>query len=157
MTNNLFAILILLVLLYAVVTGFMKGLLAQIGQIAGVVIGILASRALTPSLLGVFGVGSQGSGSAITIVLCYIVVYLVAYFAVVLVARLIRLVVRVACLGVVDRICGAVFKMIKWALIISLVYNLIVACDLSPVPGDSQPVERFVYGVAPFVLGMCGR
>lgn len=155
MTDNLLIILILLVLGYAAVTGFMKGLLAQVGQIVGLVIGVLAARALAPGLLGYLAVDSGGSASAVTTVLCYVLIFLVAYFAVVLIARLIRLVVKVVCLGILDRIGGAVFKIVKWALIISLAYNLCVVIELASVPDrQTKPFENFICRLAPAVFAM---
>lgn len=156
MTFSVTTIIIALVLIYAVVSGFMKGLLSQIGQIAGLIIGILASRALTPEILNMLSVDAGvDTASTVTMVLCYIVVYLAAYFSVVLVAKLIKLVVKVACLGVLDRIGGSVFKLLKWALILSLVYNLLVAIHPASAPGaNSNVVERSVYHIAPALLDM---
>ena len=145
------------VALYAVITGFMKGLLSQIGQIAGLVIGVLAARALTPSLITMLrGDAGVDTTSMIVTVLCYILVYLAAYFSVVLVARFLRLVVRVACLGALDRIGGALFKLLKWMLIMSLVYNLAMAVCPSqlPPPSDNFFIKT-LSGLAPALLDMC--
>lgn len=134
----------------------MKGLLSQIGQIAGMVIGVLTSRALTPSIISMLSVDAgSDTASTVTTVLCYILVYLAAYFCVVLVAKLVKLVVRVACLGALDRIGGALFKALKWALILSLAYNFATAVHPPLTPGEqANVVERTVYGLAPALLDM---
>ncbi len=157
MTSHQIVLAILaIVALYAVITGFMKGLLSQIGQIAGLIIGILAARALTPGLLKMLSVDAGvDSASMISTVLCYILVYLAAYFAVVIVARLLKLVVKVACLGVLDRIGGAVFKLLKWMIIMSLAYNLLVSISPSMAPDPSSgPFETTLYNIAPALLDM---
>lgn len=156
MTPYIWIIIIGLVLLYAVISGFIKGLLSQIGQIAGLIVGVLAARALTPSLLTMLRVDAGvDSASMITTVLCYFLVFLAGYFAIVLLARLVRLVVRVACLGVLDRMGGAIFKLIKWTIILSLVYNLSVAVGLCNAPDASDYwLERTVYRVAPALFDM---
>ena len=156
MTPYLWIIIIGIVLLYAVISGFIKGLLSQIGQIGGLIIGVLAARALTPSLLTMLRTDAGvDSSSMITTVVCYFLVFLAGYFAIVLLARLIKLVVKVACLGVLDRIGGALFKLIKWSIILSLVYNLGVASGLCDAPGASDFwLERTVYRVAPALFDM---
>lgn len=155
-SHQILLIIFAVVTLYAVITGFMKGLLSQIGQIAGLIIGILASRALTPGLLAMLSVDASAEpASMFTTVLCYILVYLAAYFSVVLVARLLKLVVRVACLGVLDRLGGAVFKFLKWLLIMSLAYNLLVTAYPAASPGNAGGfIEKTVCGFAPAVLDM---
>lgn len=145
-----------LIALYAVITGFIKGALAQLGQIVGMVVGVLASRALTPGIVEMLTTDAQsGPVSTITKVLCYILVYLVAYFAVVLLAKLLKVIVKVASLGIIDRLGGAIFRLLKWAFIVSLVYNLYVtmAPSASP-PGADLPVESAVYNLAPKMLDM---
>ncbi len=156
MTPYIWTIIIGLVLLYAVISGFIKGLLSQIGQIAGLIVGVLAARALTPSLLTMLKVDADvDSASMFTTVICYFLVFLAAYFAIVLLANLVKLVVRVACLGILDRMGGAVFKLIKWTIILSLVYNLGVAAGVCNAPGAADNMlERTVYRVAPAVLDM---
>ena len=156
MTPYIWIIIIGLVLLYAVIRGFIKGLFSQIGQIAGLIVGVLAARALTPSLLTMLRVDAGvDSASMVTTVLCYFLVFLAGYFAIVLLARLVRLVVRVACLGVLDRMGGAVFKLIKWTIILSLVYNLSAATGLCNAPSASDYwLERTVYRVAPALFDM---
>lgn len=156
MTQYLWIIIIGLVLLYAVISGYIKGLLSQIGQIAGLIVGVLAARALTPSLLTMLRVDAGvETSSMIATVVCYSLVFLAGYFAIVLLAKLVKLVVKVACLGVIDRLAGAIFKLVKWTIILSLAYNLAVASGLSSVPGPADYwMERTVYRVAPAVLDM---
>lgn len=157
MTSNQILLLIFAVAgLYAVITGFMKGLLSQIGQIAGLIIGILASRAFTPSVLSMLISDADAEpASMFTTVLCYILVYLVAYFSVVLLAKVLKLVVKAACLGILDRLGGALFKLAKWFLIISLAYNLLASAYPAMAPDkNASAIEKTVYGIAPAVLDM---
>ncbi len=156
LTHQTLLIIFALVAIYAVITGFIKGILAQLGQIVGMVVGILASRALAPNIFTMFVSDADAQpASMITEVLCYILVYVVAYFAVVLLFKLLRVIVKVVSLGILDRLAGAVFKLIKWALIVSLVYNLYVAIspDASP-SAEEYPIESAIYAFAPKALDM---
>lgn len=156
MTFSILTIVFALVLIVAAITGFRKGLLSQIGHIAGFIIGILASRALTPAVLKMLSVDAGvDTASAVTTVLCYILVYLAAYFSIVMIAKIIKLVVKVACLGTVDRIAGAIFRLLEWGIILSLVFNLVAAVYTPAAPTDqSNALERSVYRLAPAVLDM---
>ena len=156
MTPYIWIIIIGATLLYAVISGYIKGLLSQIGQIAGLIIGVLAARALTPQLLTMLRVDAGvETSSMVTIVLCYTLVFFVGYFAVVLLARMIKLAVKVACLGVLDRLAGAIFKLVKWVLILSLVYNFCVSVGICSAPDRSDYwLERTTYRVAPALLDM---
>lgn len=156
LTHQTLLIIFGLVALYAVITGFIKGVLAQLGQIVGMIVGILASRALAPGIFTMLVTDADAQpASMITKVLCYILVYIVAYFAVVLLFKMLRVIVKVASLGVLDRISGSVFKLLKWALIVSLIYNLYVAAYPSATPpSDEHTVESAVYSFAPKILDM---
>lgn len=156
MTPYIWTIIIAAVLIYAIISGYVKGLLSQIGQIAGLIIGVLAARALTPQLLTMLSVDAgDKAASTLSVVLCYMFVFFAAYFVVVLVARLLKLVVKVACLGVLDRLSGALFKVLKWMLILSLVYNFCTAVGIATTPNaDDYWIERATYRMAPAVLDM---
>lgn len=154
MTPYLPAIITGAVLLYALITGWLKGLLAQIGQIAGLITGVLAARALAPKVIVMLAddAGDKAVNLGVTAV-SYALVFLAAYLAVVLLARMLRLMVKVASLGPLDRLCGAVFKAFKWLLLLSLAYNVAVAAGICAPPGPSDgAVERIVYATAPKVL-----
>lgn len=157
MSAHVLTIIFAAVLLYAAVSGWIKGLFGQIGQIAGLIIGVLASRALSPGLINMLDVDAGAEkASTITAILCYILVFLAAYFIVVLVAKVLKIVVKAVALGFVDRLGGALFKMLKWMLILSLFYNLAVAIKVIDAPTVSNNLfERIIYHSAPKVLDMC--
>ena len=115
-------ILILVVVGVAVIMGFTRGIIGQVGQIAGLIGGIIAAR-LFGSRLAAFFAG-QEAPSAFDNVAGYVVVFLLAYFAVWLVARFIRGTVHAVHLGIIDRLAGAVFKGALWLLMLSIVLNM---------------------------------
>lgn len=156
MSQYVLTIIFAVVLLYAAISGYIKGLLAQIGQIAGLIIGILAARALAPTVLQMLIEDADAEpASVFTTVICYIFVFLAAYFSVVLIARVLKIVVRIVLLGFVDRLGGAIFKMIKWALILSLAYNLVAAISPQTAPDkDANLLDRIIYATAPKTLDM---
>ncbi len=149
-------ILILVVVGVAVIMGFTRGIIGQVGQIAGLIGGIIAAR-LFGSRLAAFFAG-QEAPSAFDNVAGYVVVFLLAYFAVWLVARFIRGTVHAVHLGIIDRLAGAVFKGALWLLMLSIVLNMyIIVTGDDPVLHDPKaPWRSATVKFAPTVLGYLG-
>lgn len=150
-------ILILVVVGIAAVMGFTRGIIGQIGQIAGVIGGIIASR-LFGSRLAAFFAG-QDAPSAFDNVAGYVIVFLLAYFAIWLVARFLRGTVHAVHLGIVDRLAGAVFKGALWLLMLSMVLNfyIIVSGDDANLHDPKAPWREATVKFAPAVLGYLGN
>lgn len=128
MADDVILIIVGVFLVVAAVTGFMRGFIAQIGQIAGLVVGIIASRIFSPQIFTYLGMDETDSASTAVEIIIYVAVFLAAFFVTVFVARMIRGVAHAVALGLLDRIAGAVFKVIKWAFFLSLFYNLLLFC-----------------------------
>lgn len=146
-------ILILVVVGVAAVMGFSRGIIGQIGQIAGVIGGIIAAR-LFGARVAAFFAGADAP-SAIDNVAGYVIVFLVAYFAVWLVAKFVRGTVRAVHLGIIDRLAGAVFKGALWLLMLSIALNLyiIVSGPDSTFDDPKAPWRAATVKFAPAVLG----
>lgn len=147
-------ILILLLLGVGAVLGFNRGLVAQAGQIAGLIGGILACRFFGHKALQVAGpiVGEPG---AVTTAIVYAILFVAAYFIVWFVARLLRSAVHTVHLGILDRLGGAIFKAALWALALSIVLNvyLLIAGNDAVLRKPDKPWRELVIDFAPAVLG----
>lgn len=146
MADNVILIIVGVCLAVAAVTGFMRGFIAQIGQIAGLVVGIIASRVFSPRIFAYFGMKETDSASTAVEVIVYVVVFLAAFFVTVFIARMVRGVAHAVALGLLDRIAGAIFKVIKWAFFLSLFYNLLLFCGFAKHADKSHDgpwTERF--------------
>lgn len=150
-------ILILVVVGVGAVMGFTRGIIGQVGQIAGVIGGIIASR-LFGSRLAAFFAG-QDAPSAFDNVAGYVVVFLLAYLGIWLVARLVRGTVHAVHLGIVDRVAGAIFKGALWLLMLSMVLNfyIIVSGDVADLHNAKAPWREATVRFAPAVLGYIGH
>lgn len=148
-----FTILVLVVAAVAFGLGFRRGLIAQAGAIIALVGGIMACRIFGPDVIARFG-NAETDASANTTVL-YAIVFLVAYFVILLAARLIRGVVGAAHLGVLDRLAGGVFKTGVWMLILSVLLNVWAAVAPTSDLTDTRihPERAYVLKIAPAVCG----
>lgn len=150
-------ILILVVAVGAFIMGFVKGILGQVGQIAGVIVGIAVSRIFGSTVAGWFA--SAGGPTAFETVCGYAVTFVVAFLGVWLLIRAVKAVINVLYLGFVDRLAGAIFNLILWCLMLSLAVNLyaVATNDVKLLDGDShKPWRTAVIRLAPVVLGYIG-
>ncbi len=123
--NNIFDILILIIFAVAIYFGARNGIIKQLCGLAGILLGVWAASQ--------FGnqVGRWIGYESLPPALCFIIVFLAVVVILLLVASLTRKLVRVAGLGVVDRMGGALLGLVKYALVLSLALNLFVAVNNS--------------------------
>ncbi len=147
-------ILILVIVAVGGVMGFSKGLMSQAGQIAAVVLGIISARFFGDVLAMLFA-GNGGAPSAMDSVCGYGVAFLLAYCLAWLAARAVKGVIHTVHLGIIDRLGGAVFKIVQWGLILSLALNfyLLVSGDDEQLHDPESPWRQASVDFAPAVLG----
>lgn len=157
-------IIILIVFVVAAVLGFRKGFIMQIGSIGALVIAIVVCRLFGGEVASLITPSSpeQEDPNALPhylyTIVAYGVIYIVAYYAVILVTKLLKLVFHAVFLGPLDRIGGAIVSVVKWFIPVSLVLNLYIAIfpdsnltEKSDLAGG-KPVE-WIVELAPKVLG----
>lgn len=123
-------IIILLTLVISGVYGCWKGIVVQIGSLAGVVVGILACRlfgvwltdAVQVHLLS--GMGDANTVHYAALVVAYVTLFVVGYAVTRLLAKLVQTVAKSLNLTVIDRILGALFSIFQWMLVISILINI---------------------------------
>ena len=105
-------------LLYALYRGFKEGVLVQLGGIAGLLLGVWFAFRYGSEFGRWLGVGEEFATVAGFLLIVVGVLVLIA-----LLSRLLRGLVRVAGLGVFDRIGGVVLSAVKVALILSVLLS----------------------------------
>ncbi|MDE6300127.1 MAG: CvpA family protein [Muribaculaceae bacterium] len=154
-----FDILIFVVAGVGCITGFVKGILGQFGQLAGLAAGVIFAR-LTGGIVGGWLASSPDGPTAFESVCGYTIAFFVAYLSVWLAVRALRAVVRALHLGIIDRLAGAVFTTLLWSLMLSLAVNLyaVATDDAALLDGDARkPWRTVVVRLAPVTLGYLGR
>lgn len=133
------------------IIGYSRGIIAQIGSVAAIVGAIIFARIAGNTVTGLIG----DDQSALAPVVGYGLAFIVAYLAIWLLARLLKLTVSTLHLGVVDRVAGAVFKALQWALLLSVALNLYLLTtdrtDELRHPGS--PIIKAAIDLAPATLG----
>ncbi len=160
------AIDIILIIVFAVsaIAGYRKGFIAQAGSLAAIVVAIIACRVFGPAATGLIMPGSDVETGSLwhrymaSAVACS-VVYLVAYYAVILIFRLLKTITHTLMLGPLDRIGGSIVNMLKWAMALSLVANLYLVfwpdgkVLKTSTLAEGRPVQ-WITALAPRVLGI---
>lgn len=129
-------IIILIVTVGALVYGFWRGFIVQLGAVAGLIVGVLACRLFGDSLAVWIGdvlpslSDNVGTAMLINRTIAYVILFIVCYCSVRLLASLVKTITSALFLGVFDRILGALFSLLQWMIVLSLVVNFI--CLISP-------------------------
>lgn len=148
-----FFILVAAVGIIAAALGFYRGLLAQVGQILGLVGAVMACRILGPVVAS--WLNGAEPDTAADIAIGYAITFIVVYFAIVIIFRLVRGVVHGVHLGCLDRVAGAVFKAGVWMLILSVLLNVwaVLAPGNDLTDTAAHPKRAYVMRIAPALCG----
>ena len=159
-------IILIGVLLYAIWRGWRTGFVHQLAGVLGIGFGIVAARIFcspvsewllnaSPSL------GEGFAGEYKVKMLSGAIVFAIAYTLIYALAALLRSAMSLLRVGALNSIAGAAFSLLKWVMIMSVIYNVILSvfprsdlgayCD----DGDGNIVE-LVMCAAPAVMGIPG-
>jgi membrane protein required for colicin V production len=122
---NLADVLIVAVLIVSVVSAFVHGFFLEVFSLAGVVVGLSLAGA-NYSGFAPLAMGLVHNREAANLIAFLVIALLVMVLAG-LVGRILRGLVRYVGLGIVDRIFGAVFGLVKGCIVVTLVLMGIVA------------------------------
>lgn len=116
-------IVILLVMAVGIIVGLWKGVIKQAfslgGLIAGLIMGKLFSKSVASLLLDSFNMPEKTAS-----VIAFIIILIVVPIAFMLAGELLSKLVKVAQLGFVDRLLGALFGMLKYVIFLGLAIQL---------------------------------
>ena len=115
---NIFDVIILIILLYGLIKEFIKGFIIEVAGIIALVLGVTGSfkfaRILEVSL------NSYVDWSPKTIqIASFIILFIIIIYAVSLLAKMITKTLKIIALGIINRIFGGIFGLLKWCVILS--------------------------------------
>ncbi len=155
-------VVILLVAVLAIIRGGFKGLIKQLGSLVGIVLGVIGCNMFGgvvtsvmadwfPSLLTI------EYGDVIVSMMSHILLFLVIYWAVLIVAKLFKEITSALQLGFIDKILGSVLCVLKYILVLSVVLNIwmVLAPTVDPADGAKMlggDLYRFVYNFSSWLL-----
>ena len=115
---NFFDIVTLLVGLWAVISGWRRGVILQLGSLAGILLSLYLAAHYGEEAGELLHLGESWRTVG-----GFIVVALVTLIGVALVGRLLRKLFQFAGLGLLDILFGILISLVKWLLLLSAVYT----------------------------------
>ncbi len=122
-------IVILVVLGAGLVRGAFQGVIRQIGALVGMVLGVIGCNLYGSNMTSLmsewFPALLEGEyGGTIVSVLSHILLFVLIYWGVLLVAKLLKSITSALALGFFDKILGAIFCAVKYILVLSIILNI---------------------------------
>lgn len=154
-------IILLVVVLVAAIYGYYKGVVSQIGALAGIVIGIVSCRLFADDLTSFFNglfidsTSTNSSAKFLNSIISLVVLFLVGYLGARWMASLLSTVLKKIKLGTINRVIGAIFAIVQGLLILSLALNLWIAIfpNSKAFASSVEGIEERVINLAPDILG----
>jgi len=115
---NIFDVIILIILLYGLIKGFIKGFIIEVAGIIALILGVTGSFKFA-SILEVY-LNSYVDWSPKTVqIISFIILFIIIIYAVSLLAKMITKTLKIIALGMINRIFGGIFGLLKWCVILS--------------------------------------
>lgn len=148
-------IIILVLALGGLLTGWRKGITGQLASLGGVLLAVILCRWFADDLAMAFNHPDDTPETMMLhTVLAYVTLSVVAYVGVRVVAGVAGAMLKAIHLNAVNRAAGAVFGMVEWLLGVSLLLNLwVTVFPDAEIRTKNTRVTDAVMTIAPVVLG----
>lgn len=153
---NYFDIIIVIPLIWGCYKGYRKGFIIEIASVVALLLavwgGINLSKLSAVYLGSVFDISEK-----LMPLISFAVTFIVIVIAVFAIAKLLQKLIKMVALGFVNRLAGLIFGGLKFALILSVVLNLVnVINNQVPIVKDEMKDSSILYGpiekLAPIII-----
>lgn len=153
---NTIDIVLALILLYGLVRGFFRGLLAEVASLVGIVLGIYGAIHFSHLLAGFFS-KNMGWDSQYVNLIAFAITFVLIVFLISLAGRVLTKIAAFAALGLVNKFLGGAFGLIKVAFLVSVVIMFFKATNEEIDIISEESLERSVLyepieSIAPILL-----
>ncbi|TDN88105.1 membrane protein required for colicin V production [Salegentibacter sp. 24] len=153
---NTIDIVLALILLYGLVRGFFRGLLAEIASLVGIVAGIYGAIHFSYILSSFFS-ENMGWDSRYLNLIAFAITFILILFLVTLAGKILTKMAGFAALGIVNKLLGGVFGLLKMGFIASVVIMFFAATNEEIDLVDQESLEasklyKPVKVIAPIIL-----
>lgn len=125
---NYLDIFILICFIPAVIGGLMNGLVKQIASLAALVLGIWAGWHFSELLSQGIRIWFKTDNNLINII-SFAIIFIAVLLLVNLIGNALSKIVKVVLLGWLDRILGVIFGILKYCLILSVIFYFVTSLD----------------------------
>lgn len=146
-------IVIAVILVLGLIQGVRNGIIKELAFFLAIVFGVIISKLLSPSL-AIQIQSFTGWEENISLLIAYSLLFLLVAITLHLVASLITKALKHISLGWFNRLLGAVFGVLKWGLIVSVILNLFMVLNVQEMMFEGSilftPVACILQHVLPF-------
>lgn len=155
---NTVDIVLALILLYGLVRGFFRGLLAEIASLVGIVAGIYGAIHFSHILSDFFSENMNWDSDYVNLI-AFAITFVLIVFLISLAGKILTKMAGFAALGIVNKLLGAAFGLLKMAFLASVVIMFFGATneEIDLVSEESleesklyAPVKNYSSGNTPF-------
>lgn len=165
MGDVIYHIIVIAVAALAVVKGFRRGFTGQISGILGFAFGTVSAHVFEPDVEAMLrsmlpGISQAVGAAFIYSVLAAVIIYVIVYLIFKIFTKVLRSAMQVFSIGMLDSILGSAFCLLKYMMVVSIIYNLILCVFpdsrlMHYAKADDGNVVEAVMLLAPGMLG-CG-
>ena len=144
-------IILLAILALGVIRGYMRGLVRQLASLVGLVAGLLIARALYAGV-GEYLSVQMGTSVGLSQVIAFFLIWIAVPLVLSVVAFLLTKALQIIKLGFLNRLLGAVLGGLKYALILSLLLQLMAYIDPKSemIPKETKNQSKFYNKIESF-------
>jgi membrane protein required for colicin V production len=158
---NYIDVVILIILGFAVVRGFINGLVKEVASLAALILGIWGAIRFSSFTAGKLYDYFDMSGKYVGII-SFIVTFLIIVIIIHFIGMLVDKLMEAISLGFVNKLCGIVFGLLKSVLIMSVVFVVLNAIDARRPFLPREAIERSrlynpVSDIAPAIFPIIGE
>ena len=157
---NIVDLILIIILIAAAIRGFIKGFFVEFASVAAIVLGVLCAMMFSDYLkTWLTGVVSWQPGTIRTV--AFLFIFISVLITVHLIANALEKFVRAIAMGILSRMGGAVFGVIKTAFILSFLMYLVArieSYEVTIIPKEPKrdsklyvPIEKLAPNLFPFL------
>lgn len=135
-------IILLVLFVPGIVHGLVKGLITQVVSLLSVFVGAIVAARFAPDLTQI-AMLQFDSEERVTYILCFIVIFLACALVMALVGHLITKLFKIATLGWLNRLLGAVFSVFTTALLLGLLISAFEGLNASWELVEPEKLEGY--------------
>lgn len=128
LSMSYFDLLLAVPLLWGAVRGFMKGFIISVSGLLALIVGVYGAI-LFSDQVGVYLQEEHGFEGPMMPMIAFALVFLAIVVGIYFLGRILEKVVKLAALGLVDKLAGGLFGLAKAALIVSVILLLVEQAD----------------------------
>jgi len=125
---NWFDIIIIIVFIYCIISGYKSGLIKQLTALVGIIVAAILSGKISDFFYPYIKDFSQ-IPDYVKVPFSFIIAFLLILSLFYIIGGMLESIIKTLKMGILNKLCGSVFCFAKWCLAISILLNVVVTLD----------------------------